>query len=196
MTALTVRADHAGLGESRACMSVSVSGRPRSRRVPRLCPLYPCFRQIRPKADMLKQSAVRTCPRSRISADRTLSFVEGKAFAHDALHVQRFLESIDGRDDQPYQGRLIEPIGFLRWDDGDGRASFIEARHISSPIRSETTLGCMAADRAVVDSPARLPMMTQNRRRIGARGGRADERCRLKPLARRAGKVQCLGGMP
>src|SRR5947207_68409 len=38
MTALTVRADHAGLGESHACMSVSVSRRPRSRRLPRFCP--------------------------------------------------------------------------------------------------------------------------------------------------------------
>jgi len=69
------------------------------------------------------------------------------------------------------------------------------ARHFSSPLESETTLGCAAADRAVVEGPE------------GELGHWVSQcRCQSKalvrlshptPSARRAGsKEQFLGGMP
>ena len=76
-------------------------------------------------------------------------------------------------------------------------------------MRSETTLGCVAADRAAVESPAQswsdgmpcpqaaIPGMDCSNALAGPTEiGHVTERHIAKPSARRTGEVQCLGEMP
>jgi hypothetical protein len=105
-----------------------------------------------------------------------------------AAQLQRLLERLNDRHDDVDEGRAI-PAHADRIRRGvRGRTGVVGARHLSSP-RVETTLGCAAADRAVVASPRSGG--------TGATGGMwGDSTFRQQPSARRAGELQYLGEMP
>jgi hypothetical protein len=63
----------------------------------------------------------------------------------------------------------------------------MSARHVSSPFGSETTLGCTAAHRAVVESPEPVPPPDE---------GLMEIRRFAKILGPASGLKQCLGEMP
>src|SRR6476661_440837 len=81
------------------------------------------------------------------------SFVAEKILSlHETPHFYRFPEGINNCADGPQEDRPAGLHMIWSWS-GPGEIRFICARHISSPLESETTLGCIAADRAAVESP-------------------------------------------
>ena len=79
--------------------------------------------------------------------------VEGITSMRRAPHFQRLLENVNDRNDHIKESGSVPPT-CLNWKVVQGSARLIGARHISSPLKwSETTLGCAAADRAVVEGP-------------------------------------------
>jgi hypothetical protein len=79
--------------------------------------------------------------------------VEGITSMRSAPHFQCLLENVNDCDDHIKESGSVPPT-CLNWKVVQGSARLIGARHISSPLKwSETTLGCAAADRAVVEGP-------------------------------------------
>src|SRR5262252_6328523 len=72
-----------------------------------------------------------------------------------ASHVQCFLERLVNCDDR-FEGRPTHWNG--HWPDDHGMADRVGARHFLTSNRSETTLDCVAADRAAVECPEQLSL--------------------------------------
>ena len=88
-----------------------------------------------------------------VAKDMLRSFVAEKvASLRNAPHVQSLLESHDDNGRRPHDEELF-PLAPSRSRNGKHRRASFSSAHISSPNGVETTLGCEAADRAVVVGP-------------------------------------------
>lgn len=84
-----------------------------------------------------------------------------------ATHVQRLPESIPDCDDRRDESwPTPRNARWHRWND-QGMGDRVCARHFLTSMGSETTLGCLAADRAAVECPEYLSSRCRSMMKVG-----------------------------
>src|SRR6478735_3393047 len=81
-----------------------------------------------------------------------------------ASHFHCFLERLVNCDDR-FESRPTQRNG--HWLDDHGVADRVCARHFLTSMGSETTLGCLAADRAAVECPEYLSSRCRSMMKVG-----------------------------